>query len=316
MNVSVVIPTTLRQELLDALRSVETQRLGRERIEIIVVVDGPESAMDGPMADALSGVEKIIFTGGGAGAPAARNLGVQHSTGVWIAFLDDDDYWLPSKLSEQVAAASSLARTNSKIVIACRVQQTQSSSEALSVPVPSRCLAQGDDVARYLFERRRPSLGRSSIFTSTLLVDAELARSVPWDESLKRHQDWDWLIKAQAAGAGLHQLTEVLSIQRVGSSGSISASNDWRSSLRWAESWKDKWSPNTYVDFIAGQPLRYALQARSLAGVRSCIREVYNARKLPSVGPAIIAGAGILSRRHLERLLVPQSRTRQAGNAE
>ena len=38
-----------------------------------------------------------------SGMSASRNLGIQHASGDYIAFLDGDDIWLPQKLSEQVA---------------------------------------------------------------------------------------------------------------------------------------------------------------------------------------------------------------------
>jgi glycosyltransferase involved in cell wall biosynthesis len=37
------------------------------------------------------------------GMSASRNLGIDHSTGTYIALLDADDVWLPHKLAEQVA---------------------------------------------------------------------------------------------------------------------------------------------------------------------------------------------------------------------
>ena len=39
-------------------------------------------------------------------AAGARNAGADRATGDWIAFLDDDDEWLPNKLQNQMAFAS------------------------------------------------------------------------------------------------------------------------------------------------------------------------------------------------------------------
>lgn len=302
-----------RSELIEAVQSVRAQEGVEGLVEIVVVADKHESELDSSMAHALQSVDRVIFTGGGAGAPAARNLGVRKSSGEWVAFLDDDDYWIPTKLKEQLAAAKAHSDPISRaVVISARVQQSKGQGRPISSPVPTHCLRDGQDVERYLFEGRKPTLGRSSIFTSTLFTSKHLAVSVPWNESLNRHQDWDWLIRAQRAGARVVQLNSVLSIQRVGSSGSISASTDWRSSLAWAREWKNSWPRQTYVDFVVGQPLRYALQGRSARGVFECFRDILSARRVPSLGPALIGLAGLMSRAQLERLLVTTKPTQRA----
>ncbi len=51
----------------------------------------------------LSDKIQVIKTEGGHGAQYARNTGIRHSIGKYIAFLDDDDEWLPEKVEKQVS---------------------------------------------------------------------------------------------------------------------------------------------------------------------------------------------------------------------
>jgi glycosyltransferase involved in cell wall biosynthesis len=303
LKISVVIPTVFRSEVVEAIASVRGQTIERSDVEIVVVADRPYEQLNASLQKQFSEVDQLIFTGGGAGAPAARNLGVKASRGEWIAFLDDDDFWEPEKLEKQLAVGGP-ALASGGVVVSSRVRQVKGQQDAAAPPVPTHCFREDEEVERYLFEGRSPSLGRASMFTSTLLVNRSLALQTPWNEDLKRHQDWDWLIRAQRAGAAIYQLDAVLSFQRVGSHGSISASTDWESSLAWARSWKASWSRQTYVDFIAGQPLRYALQGRSRTGALQCLREIVSMRRIPSIGPIFIGCAGLMSRNQLEKLLV------------
>ncbi|NOZ11519.1 MAG: glycosyltransferase family 2 protein [Gammaproteobacteria bacterium] len=100
-SISVIIPTYNRSELLmRALRSVYAQT--RPADEVIVVDDG---SSDGSReAVKASFPQATYLSQANRGVSAARNVGIKHSTGRWLAFLDSDDEWQPEKLARQYAA--------------------------------------------------------------------------------------------------------------------------------------------------------------------------------------------------------------------
>lgn len=101
-SVTVVIPYfRARQTVARAVRSVLLQTA--RPVEIIIVDDGsPDDAMES-LKEFGSVVTLIRKPNGGAGS--ARNVGIEQARGEWIAFLDADDYWEPSKLERQLAVS-------------------------------------------------------------------------------------------------------------------------------------------------------------------------------------------------------------------
>ena len=103
MNISVVIPVYNREKfLLRALASVYSQTLLPD--EVIVVDDGSDNDLSSILEKHYPQVK--LLKQPQSGVSSARNLGVKHAAGNWIAFLDSDDEWLPKKLEQQVAALS------------------------------------------------------------------------------------------------------------------------------------------------------------------------------------------------------------------
>ena len=307
IKVSVVIPTTLRSSLAQAVESVLKQDYPRSLVEVVVVVDLPRESCERPPA--IPGVDRWLFTGGGARGGGARNIGVNAATGDVVAFLDDDDEWLPSKLDRQVKALRQ-APERETTVVSCQYFQT---GGAVPGPgesaLPSRLIRPFEPVADYLFLGRRPSADRPAIPTSTLMTTRALALSVPWAERLKRHQDWDWLCQLQAKrNAQFFQVPHGLMQYTVGSTGSLSASSDWQSSLEWARSHKSSWKTKTYADFLAAQPLRYAMQMRSALGVIKVLGELIRTRRMPSLSCLVIGLAGIVPRHLFEKIMLRQRR--------
>ncbi len=97
--VSVVIATYGRPERVQrAIASVQKQTY--PNVEIIVVDDSAE--YNDAVAD-THGV-RYVYDGDPQGLSHARNRGIEFADGEYIAFLDDDDQWIETKLEQQVAS--------------------------------------------------------------------------------------------------------------------------------------------------------------------------------------------------------------------
>ncbi len=101
MYISVIIPTYNRAHTLPrALDSVLAQT--RPADEILVIDDG-STDNSRELLDQNYPQVRYLYQDN-AGVSAARNRGIQHANGDWLALLDSDDEWLPEKLARQCAA--------------------------------------------------------------------------------------------------------------------------------------------------------------------------------------------------------------------
>jgi glycosyltransferase involved in cell wall biosynthesis len=103
-DVSVVIPTrdrpvTVQRAIACALCQTSVD------VEVIVVDDGSVE----PLAAYLDARVTVLHNEDSLGPAGARNRGIQAASAPWTALLDDDDLWVPEKLSRQLAAAEALS---------------------------------------------------------------------------------------------------------------------------------------------------------------------------------------------------------------
>lgn len=256
--VSVVIPTVGRSSLGKAIASVEAQGVATE---VIVVLDAPDEAE--AVGRVLSGGNvRLLVTAGKIGGGAARDLGTQAASGDFIAYLDDDDAWLPGKLIDQVAALK--ANPHGRLCVG--LVDFVSSSGAVRT-MPSRWPAESESVASYAVVRESLRFGDTCIQTSTFLLAAELAKSIGW-RTIPKHQDWDFAIRAtENDSRRLVWVSRSLVEVKQGSSGSVSRSAAWKSSLVWYHQHRRALSARARGDFIWAHVFRAALASRSPKGM-------------------------------------------------
>lgn len=101
ISISVVIPTFNRRDSLRrALHSVLAQSCPVK--EIIVIDDGSTDQTAAMMQAEFPQIR--YFFQENSGVSCARNSGISHASGEWLAFLDSDDEWLPDKVRQQASA--------------------------------------------------------------------------------------------------------------------------------------------------------------------------------------------------------------------
>jgi len=179
MRVSAVMPVFNGERYLaEALDSVIAQ--ARPADEIIIVDDGSTDASAAIVAR-YRNVRHVYQPN--AGCAAARNRGVGEATGDVVAFIDQDDLWMPDHL----ARMTDVLRGDGEIAFAaCAVENF------LSPDVP---FAPADFDPLML---KHPQHGMG---TNTLVVRRNaFARVGPFDVSMVPIDDSDWLLRAIDAG--------------------------------------------------------------------------------------------------------------------
>ncbi len=116
-SVTVVLPTQGRSSLTRSVQSVFEQSF--PLAEVLVIDDSLKQDVNFSNGESIT----VLRTGGNKGPSFARNLGLGMAKSDWIAFLDDDDFWLPNHIeslldfcqSNNLDAGYSSAKVSGKI---------------------------------------------------------------------------------------------------------------------------------------------------------------------------------------------------------
>ena len=186
-DVTVIIPTHNRRQLLArTLHSV----LAQEDVGLQVVVVDDGGADDTPSL--VQGLDddrvRLVRHPEARGVSAARNSGIAQATTPWLAFVDDDDLWAPSKLRSQLDALSAAPQAGWSCTGSVNID---AGCHIRGGDVPPRDPAVGDLLLR---QNWVPGGG------SGVVASRELTQEVGgFDEALSNIADWDFYIRL-----GLH----------------------------------------------------------------------------------------------------------------
>lgn len=219
-KVSVIIPVfDAENTLSNAIESVLKQTYSN--FEIILIDDGSTDNSAEIISQFLSVNPQIISlkTKGRTGAGAARNLGIAQAGGRYIAFLDSDDLWLPTKLEKQI---KQLESTTDAVISVTQYQVFK--DDLVYEPVIEVC-----DKVNYEDLLRYNSLGNLTVVIDSWKLTEPLKLS-----EIKKRQDWaSWLQILKKTGMYAYGIKEVLALYRL-SATSLSA--DKKSVLKY--NWK------------------------------------------------------------------------------
>jgi len=281
LSVDVIIPTVGRSSLSKAIDSVRDQTHGSVRL--IVVLDDPRQ--ESSVRELILPDDMLIVTSGSIGGGAARNAGLDASNSDLVAFLDDDDWWEPAKLEKQAEIVASGAAS---VVFTHTVFHQSDGSTRL---LPEGPFDASDSVASYLVLRPGLRHGYGYMQSSSLLVDRRLHGHIRWDDTLPKHQDWDFIVALSSLKDSTFAFVELPLVHvQQGSAASISRKRTAEASQKWLDKHTALLSPRARGDFIATQVLRSQLASFDVRGaVKTCS---VLARNRPHLSALIIGLSG------------------------
>ena len=240
--VSVVIPTKGRALLLlRAVRSVLDQHY--RDLELIVVVDD-DAATEKQLALVDDPRLRVIVNPESLGANLARNVGAQAALGPWVAFLDDDDEWLPTKLERQLALVKPDAQD---VIVASRTLVITPLGRSV---LPRNVYDNELPFDEWLFDRRSLFGGQAFLQTSSLMMPTALFRRVLFRPRVQ-HDEWDLVLRARAqCNLSIVTAPEVL-VRHYAEEKRVSLSNNHNvaESLDWINSIRPSISRRAYSGF-------------------------------------------------------------------
>lgn len=174
---------------------------------------------DGSTDDGAARVEQFIAANGAiplvrlirqpnGGPNSARNHGLRLGTSSFVAFLDADDVWLPTKLEEQLAcfSSSSFAHT---VLVHCGTHAISADGTPSALPWDHGASLRGSVFDTLLLRNTVPG-GSSAVLIRRSAFD----EAGPFDETLLTSEDHDMWLRLAQVGAFDHAPQDLVGLRQ------------------------------------------------------------------------------------------------------
>ncbi len=200
MSVSVVIPAY--NASLFIRRTVESVRRQTSKDwELIVVDDGSQDDTRAAVLGLVKewGINGRCISQRNRGIAGARNTGIRDASGQYVAFLDHDDLWHPTKL----ARVLSVFATHPEVGLVCHDEHVIWKGKIVTT---NRYGSYSDDMHEYLLFKGNCLSPSATVVRRQLLIQA---RGFNEDTDLHTVEDYDLWIRLSRL-TRFHRLQEVL----------------------------------------------------------------------------------------------------------
>ena len=242
--VSAIITTHNRQDLLvRAVKSVFDQTY--QNLELIVVDDASDKRAD-KLFKNFHLQYIYIPQEESKGGNHARNLGILAAKGEYVAFLDDDDYWLPTKIEKQVAL---IEEKHCGLVYCGRIKEIHRDGK-ITNSIDIRNM-EGD--MRKIVLEKVPTTSSSMLINRNLLIENGM-----FDENLRFWQDYELLITMSKV-TPFYRVPEALTVYLVNVDDNQRISNKYFG-------WKDavKYIQKKHKDLYSNLSFKESIRAKIL----------------------------------------------------
>jgi len=199
--------------LHDAIDSVYAQSYSNW--EIIFVDNASTDFMSNKMILKYDDRIKLIRIKKKISLYGARNIGMENVNGKYVAFLDTDDIWMPTKLYDQIKAIN-----QEKVQFSCGSYYILKDNDEIAVETKNGIIAFDDQIENY------------SINLQTMVMESDLLKKNAFDDKLNILGDYDCFLRIMKGGVVGVSLSKKLAYYRVHNE-SLSRSSifEWKKEL-------------------------------------------------------------------------------------